>query len=96
MDHENHHCEKGVAQHQSDSELGTGDELQLSGGNQNDKFWSENAKDLFRGLCLFVLERKDLPKTFGEILRQASGKGKPLKEYIFEELKKAQDCCTTA
>ena len=58
-----------------------------SGGNQNDKFWSENAKDLFRGLCLFVLERKDLPKTFGEILRQASGKGKPLKEYIFEELK---------
>lgn len=62
-----------------------------SGGNQNDKFWCENAKDLFRGLCLFVLERKDLPKTFGEILRQASGKGKPLKEYIFEELKKAQD-----
>lgn len=62
-----------------------------SGGNQNDKFWSENAKDLFRGLCLFVLERKDLPKTFGEILRQASGKGKPLEEYIFEELKKAQD-----
>lgn len=62
-----------------------------SGGNQNDKFWSENAKDLFRGLCLFVLERKDLPKTFGEILRQASGKGKPLKEYIFEEPKKAQD-----
>ena len=62
-----------------------------SGGNQNDKFWSENAKDLFRGLCFFVLERKDLPKTFGEILRQASGKGKPLKEYIFEELKKAQD-----
>lgn len=62
-----------------------------SGGNQNDKFWSENAKDLFRGLCLFVLERKDLPKTFGEILRQASGKGKPLKEYIFEELKKVQD-----
>lgn len=62
-----------------------------SGGNQNDKFWSENAKDFFRGLCLFVLERKDLPKTFGEILRQASGKGKPLKEYIFEELKKAQD-----
>ena len=61
-----------------------------SGGNQNDKFWSENAKDLFRGLCLFVLERKDLPKTFGEILRQASGKGKPLKEYIFEELQKAQ------
>lgn len=62
-----------------------------SGGTQNDKFWSENAKDLFRGLCLFVLERNDLPKSFGEILRQASSKGKPLKEYIYEELKKAQD-----
>ena len=32
-----------------------------SGGSQNDKFWSENAKDLFRGLCLFVLESPELP-----------------------------------
>lgn len=61
-----------------------------SGGNQNDKFWSENAKDLFRGLCLLVLETPDIPHTFGEILRQASGKGKPLKEHIKELFEKRQ------
>lgn len=34
-----------------------------SGGNQNDKFWSENAKDLFRGLChqLLNLNTRVLP-----------------------------------
>lgn len=62
-----------------------------SGGNQNDKFWSENAKDLFRGLCLLVLETEGLPKTLGEILRQASGQGKPLKKYIYDKLRQAQD-----
>lgn len=62
-----------------------------AGDNQNDKFWSEQAKDLFRGLCLFVLETPDLPKTLGEILRQASGKGMPMKKYIMSELEKAQE-----
>lgn len=61
-----------------------------SGGNENDKFWSENAKDLFRGLCLMVLEHPTLPKTLGEILRQASGKGKPFKDHIQEMLEEAQ------
>lgn len=58
----------------------------LYSGNEKDKFWSENAKDLFRGLCLFVLETPGLPKTIGEILRQASGKGKPPKEYLVEQI----------
>ena len=62
-----------------------------SGGNDNDKFWSENAKDLFRGLCLMVLEHPELPKTLGEILRQASGKGKPFKEHVQTMLAEAQD-----
>ncbi len=53
-----------------------------SGGDEKDKFWNEQAKDLFRGLCLLVLETPDLPNTIGEILRQASGKGKPFKEHI--------------
>ena len=61
-----------------------------SGGNENDKFWSENAKDLFRGLCLLVLEHPTLPKTLGEILRQASGKGKPFKDHIQEMFEEAQ------
>ena len=62
-----------------------------SSANDNDKFWSENAKDLFRGLCLMVLEHPSLPKTLGEILRQASGKGKPFKEHIQEMLQEAVD-----
>lgn len=62
-----------------------------SGGNQNDKFWSENAKDLFRGICLLVLEHPTLPKTLGEILRQASGKGKPIKDHLQEMLNEASE-----
>lgn len=61
-----------------------------SGGNENDKFWSENAKDLFRGLCLLVLEHPTLPKTLGEILRQASGKGKPFAEHVQDMLDEAK------
>lgn len=62
-----------------------------SGENNNDKFWSENAKDFFRGVSLFVLENPDLPHTLGEILRQASGKGKPVKDHLLGKLKEAQD-----
>ena len=62
----------------------------LYAGDDKDKFWSENAKDLFRGLCLLVLETPDLPKTLGEILRQASGKGKPLPDHIEEMRAKAK------
>ena len=62
-----------------------------SGGNENDKFWSENAKDLFRGLCLMVLEHPTLPKTLGEILRQASGKGKPFAEHIMDMISEAEE-----
>lgn len=61
-----------------------------SGGNESDKFWSENAKALFRGLCLMVLEHPRLPKTLGEILRQASGKGKPFAEHIQDMFKEAE------
>ena len=60
-------------------------------GDEKDKFWSENAKDLFRGICLMVLEHPTLPKTLGEILRQASGKGKPVKEHLEEMLAKGVD-----
>lgn len=61
-----------------------------SGGSQNDKFWSEQAKDLFRGLCLLVLETPELPHTLGEILRQASGKGKSLKKHLVDLITERQ------
>lgn len=62
-----------------------------SGESNSDKFWSENAKDFFRGVSLFVLESPELPNTLGEILRQASGKGKPVKEHLLGKLKEAQE-----
>ncbi|WP_251451631.1 type IV secretory system conjugative DNA transfer family protein [Parasutterella muris] len=62
-----------------------------AGEGNNDKFWSENAKDFFCGVCLFVLESPELPNTLGEILRQASGKGKPVKEHLFEKIQQAQE-----
>ncbi len=56
-----------------------------------DVFWSANARNLFIGLCLFLCETPELPRTIGELLRQASGKGQPLKEYITDFINKRND-----
>lgn len=45
-------------------------------------FWSESARNLFLGLTLYLLETPTLLCTLGELLRQASGNGTPLKEYL--------------
>lgn len=50
--------------------------------NDGDPFWPTSARNLFIGLGLLVLETPKLPQTFGEILRQASGKGMPIADYI--------------
>ena len=55
-----------------------------SGFSEKDRFWSESAKDLFRGLALLVLETEGIPHTMGEILRKASGEGKSLKDRVKE------------
>ena len=47
-----------------------------------EKFWNDNARNLFLGLVLFLMDTPSLPCTLGEILRQSSGKGKPLKDHI--------------
>ncbi len=44
--------------------------------------WVESARNLFLGLVLLVLETPELPQTLGEVLRQASGKGEPLQDYL--------------
>lgn len=49
---------------------------------KQDSFWNEQAANLFLGLALYLLETPDLPCTFGELLRQSSGKGKTLKDHI--------------
>jgi len=45
-------------------------------------FWNESARNLFLGLCLYLIETPRLPCSLGELLRQASGKGQPIKEYL--------------
>lgn len=58
---------------------------------QGDAFWADNARNLFLGLCLMVLETPDIPHTLGEILRQASGKGQPLKDYLTSIIQERQN-----
>lgn len=75
-----------------DPHLRTGDLLALATGlypalpGEKDAFWAESARNLFLGLALMVLETPDLPATIGEILRQSSGQGRGLKEYIAERI----------
>ena len=52
--------------------------------NAKDAFWNDQARNLFLGLILFLLETPELPCTLGEVLRQSSGKGKPIKDHLTE------------
>ena len=50
--------------------------------NPKDAFWNDHARNLFLGLVLYLIETPGLPCTLGELLRQSSGKGLPLKDYL--------------
>lgn len=50
--------------------------------SEKDPIWAPSARNLFVGLGLMILESPELPHTFGEILRQASGKGRDVSEYL--------------
>jgi len=47
-----------------------------------DPFWADQARNLFLGIALYLLDTPELPCTLGEMLRQSSGKGQPLKTYL--------------
>ena len=47
-------------------------------------FWNESARNLFLGLTLSIMETPSLPCSLGEVLRQASGKGQPIKDYLHD------------
>ena len=47
-----------------------------------DAFWNDSARNLFLGLTLYLLDTPGLPCTLGELLRQSSGKGQPIKDYL--------------
>lgn len=57
-------------------------------GAGKDAFFDDAARNLFLGLCLYLCETPALPRTIGELLRQSSGKGQPIKKYL-------QDLITT-
>jgi len=51
-------------------------------GTSSEAFFNDQARNLFLGLGLYLLETPSLPRTVGEMLRQSSGKGRPLKEHL--------------
>ncbi|CAJ0808349.1 Protein VirD4 [Ralstonia psammae] len=51
-------------------------------GSGKDAFWYEAARNLFLGLALLVCESPELPRTMGEVMRQASGYGRKLSIHL--------------
>jgi type IV secretion system protein VirD4 len=51
-------------------------------GDGRDAFFDDAARNLFLGLVLYLCETPALPCTIGEVLRQSSGKGRPMREHI--------------
>ena len=73
------------------------------GGTSSEAFFNDQARNLFLGLGLLLLETPDLPRTVGELLRQSSGKGRSLKDHLsglinqrHDEGKPLSDECTDA
>jgi type IV secretion system protein VirD4 len=58
----------------------------LPAGREN-SFWQDEARSLFVGLALYVLDNKELPHTLGQIYRVAMGP-EPLDEFCKGLLKK--------
>jgi type IV secretion system protein VirD4 len=50
--------------------------------NDDSGMWNDLARDLFMGFVLYLIETPELPCTFGEVLRQISGKGRSIKEHV--------------
>ena len=51
-------------------------------GTSSEAFFNDQARNLFLGLGLVLLETPALPRTIGEMLRQSSGKGRSLKDHL--------------
>jgi type IV secretion system protein VirD4 len=52
------------------------------GGTSSEAFFNDQARNLFLGLGLVLLETPSLPRTIGEMLRQSSGKGRSLMDHL--------------
>jgi len=51
-------------------------------GTSSEAFFNDQARNLFLGLGLVLLETPELPRTIGELLRQSSGRGQSLKSHL--------------
>lgn len=72
-------------------------------GTSSEAFFNDQARNLFLGLGLVLLETPELSRTIGELLRQSSGRGQSLKGHLsalIEQRKSAgnslSDECTDA
>ena len=48
----------------------------------SDQFFNDQARNLFLGFVLYLLETPERPRTMGQLLRMASGDGKGLKDNL--------------
>lgn len=60
-------------------------------GTSSEAFFNDQARNLFLGLGLLLLETPELPRTVGEMLRQSSGKGQPLKDHLGSQITQRRD-----
>ncbi len=60
-------------------------------GTSSEAFFNDQARNLFLGLGLLLLETPDLPRTIGEMLRQSSGQGQPLKIHLSGLIQQRQE-----
>ena len=61
------------------------------GGSSSEAFFNDQARNLFLGLGLLLLESPELPRTVGEMLRQSSGQGRPLKDHLSSLITQRRD-----
>jgi type IV secretion system protein VirD4 len=61
------------------------------GSTSSEAFFNDQARNLFLGIGLYLLETPELPRTIGEMLRQSSGKGQPVKDHFTAAIKQRQE-----
>jgi type IV secretion system protein VirD4 len=60
-------------------------------GTSSEAFFNDQARNLFLGLGLLLLETPELPRTVGEMLRQSSGQGRSLKDHLNALIKQRKE-----
>ena len=63
-------------------------------GSGTEGFFNDTARNLFLGLALYLVETPELPRTIGEILRQSSGQGQPIKQHLQGLMQQRMEGCS--